>query len=209
MAGTARARRTAAGRAGRRHPGAGGVRPARVRHRGHLDPAPQPDQPRRPDAARRLPQLGAGAAADAGAADRGTQPGPAAVELLRARRRSRRAHLDGGQRPRRRTRAARRQRRGSRAGHRRLDRPLGCSVAGDDGARAARRADHRRHRPVRRSVDGARVGLRAGRHRVRGAAGARRRRLLRWSIAACARWSRSSRPPRRSPPASSIAVSRT
>src|SRR6476620_3126223 len=68
--------------------------------------------------------LDAGAAADAGAAERRTESRPAAVELLRARRRSRRAHLDGGQRPRGRARAARRQRRGSRAGNRRLDRPL-------------------------------------------------------------------------------------
>ena len=67
-------------------------------------------------------------------------------------------------------------------------------------ARAARRADHRRDRPVRRSVDGARADLRAGRHRVRGAAGARRRRVLRSCIAACAHWSRSSRPLPRSPP---------
>ena len=35
----ARARYTPKGRAGRRHPGAGGVRLARVRHRRHLDPA--------------------------------------------------------------------------------------------------------------------------------------------------------------------------
>ena len=35
-------------------------------------------------------------------------------------------------------------------GHRRLDRQLARSVAGDVGARAARRADHRGHRPVRR-----------------------------------------------------------
>ncbi len=38
-------------------------------------------------------------------------------------------------------------------------------MARDDGARAARRADHRGHRPVRRAVDGAGAGLRAARHR--------------------------------------------
>ena len=82
-----------------------------VRYRGHHDPAPRPDQPRRRDAARRLPQLGAGSAPDAVAADRRTQSRPPAVGLLRARHRSRRTHLDGGQRPRGRARAARRQRR--------------------------------------------------------------------------------------------------
>ena len=72
----------------------------------------------------------------------------------------------------------------------------------------ARRADHRGHRPVRRSVDGPCADLVAGRHRRGGAAGARRRRLLRSCIAACGRWPKSSRPPRRSPPDSSIVVSR-
>ena len=52
-------------------------------------------------------------------------------------------------------------------------------VAGDDGARDARRADHGRDRPVRRSVDGPRADLVAGRDRRGGAVGARRGRIRR------------------------------
>ena len=93
------------------HPGPGGVWPARVGHRRHLHHAAQPDQSGRPDVARRLAGLGAGAPAYPEHAHRGPQPGPSAVGLLRPRHRSRRSRLDGGQRPRGRTGAARRQRR--------------------------------------------------------------------------------------------------
>ena len=62
---------------------------------------------------------------------RGAQPGPATVEFLRARHRSRRPHLDGDQRPRGRTRATRRQRRRTGTGDDRLDRRLPREVARD------------------------------------------------------------------------------
>ena len=77
----------APGGAGCRHPGAGGLRPAGVGHRRHHDPAPRPGQPRRPDADRRLHAAGRRPRGGCRRHQRrGSQPRPAAVELLRPRR---------------------------------------------------------------------------------------------------------------------------
>ena len=53
----------AAGGPGRGDPGVGGLWSAGLGRRGHVDPAAQSDHPDRPDAARRIPRLGAGPAA--------------------------------------------------------------------------------------------------------------------------------------------------
>ena len=195
----------AAGRAGRRHAGAGGLRPAGLRHRRHLDPASQPDQPRRPDVARRVARLGAGAAAAARQPPiEGPNPArPPSNFYVRG--------IDSG-RPRSgwpSTTATP----SPRCPPTTTSDPSRSPSASIDGIR--RRSGARCRCAGRRgelttvaidlsdvTVDGARAGLVAGRHRCRGAAGARRRRLSRSCTAACGRWPRSSRRPPRSPPVS-------
>ena len=163
-------------RSGRGDPGPGGLRSGGLGDHGHLDPAAQPDQPDRPDVARGVPHLGGRPRGGSPRPYDGPDPGPAAVEVLRARHRHRRQTVHGHQRPQRRTGATARQRRGPQPDDAAVGQWLRHPMAGGVGARPTR-SDHRRDRSVRRPAHRPVTGLVAGRHRGGGAGRGRDRGL--------------------------------